>query len=147
MATKTRKISQRHWDAHKDTILNLRLDRELSMKKLVETMDHDHGLTATISQFKAQLRAWKARKNVRMHKWGSVLETIDSLTSRGIKSRVFVSGQVVSVDKIRRARRYYKADGRSRKRPRAGADSNDNTTDNENTKDVVIESPQRGHQE
>ncbi|KAI1771207.1 ankyrin [Hypoxylon cercidicola] len=139
MATKTRKIPQTLWDKHKDTILNLYLDNDLSMEKLIETMNHDHGFTATISQFEAQLRVWKARKNLRVHEWEKVLETIDSLASRGVKSRVLVSDHIVPMNKVRRARRHCQANARLGKRRRVEEDSHDDAANNGSASDVVIE--------
>ncbi|KAI0169386.1 ankyrin [Hypoxylon sp. FL1284] len=139
MVTKARKISQTDWETHKDTILNLYIDRYFSMKELIETMERDHGFTATISQYEAQFRIWKARKNVTIRQWDRTLETIDSLASRGIKSRVLVSNQVVQMTKIRRARRYRQAHGRPIERPPAEVDSRDDAVDDESTNNVVIE--------
>lgn len=64
---------------------------------------------------------------------------MDSLASHGVNSRVLVSDHVVSMKKVRRARRYCQANGNSRKRPRVEADSHDDTTSNEDTSDAVIE--------
>ncbi|KAI1759309.1 ankyrin [Hypoxylon sp. FL1150] len=139
MAARARKIPQSHWDGHKDTILNLYLSLDLSMERLVETMEHNHGFTATISQFEAQLRSWKARKNLRIHEWERVLETTDALANQGVKSRVLISNHVVSTNKIRRAKRHCKADESPRKRRRLEENAHDDTTNNEIDSDVAIE--------
>ncbi|KAI2621793.1 ankyrin [Hypoxylon sp. NC1633] len=115
MATKSRKIPQSIWDRHKTTILGLYLTDDKSTAELVHTMENDHGFSATLSQFEAQLKVWKARKNLKRHEWENILETIDRLDSRGVKSRVVISGHPVPVNRIHRARRYGKGKRPSRR--------------------------------
>ncbi|KAI1081604.1 ankyrin [Whalleya microplaca] len=145
MDIKSRKIPQSCWDNHKETILNLYLNNDLSIDKLVEAMDHDHGFTATVSQFEAQLRCWKARKNLRRHEWEEVLETVDSLGSRGVKSRVFVSDRLVSMKRIDRARRYCRGNNTSRRHHRTETGVNNELNDG-NTSDIVIQTQAPGGQ-
>ncbi|KAI1415360.1 ankyrin [Hypoxylon sp. FL1857] len=122
MAPKTAKIAKDSWDGHKDTILSLWLTSDLTMDELVQAMIRDHGFSATASQFEAQLKIWKARKNLKSHEWEGILERIDSLASRGIQSRVVISGHPVSIDRVHRARRYCK---HPKKRRRKESDLDD----------------------
>ncbi|XXG99897.1 hypothetical protein Hte_006238 [Hypoxylon texense] len=114
MASKTQKVPQGSWDHHKETILSLYLTSDLSVDELVQTMEKEHGLSATISQYEAQLRAWNARKNLKRHEWEVILQKIDSLSSQGIQSRVLISGHPVPMDRVRRARRHCKSHSHSK---------------------------------
>ncbi|KAI1767716.1 ankyrin [Hypoxylon sp. FL1150] len=122
MATRTQRIPQASWDRHKETILSLYLTSDLSSDELVQTMDKDHGFSATISQYEAQLRVWNARKNLKRHEWDVVLQELDHLSSQGIQARVVISGHPVSVNRVHRARRHCKTVSHSRKRPRIEID-------------------------
>ncbi|KAI1214756.1 ankyrin [Annulohypoxylon truncatum] len=138
MATVTRKISQDTWNLHKETILSLYLTSDHSLKDLVQIMDRDHGFSASSSQFEAQLKVWKARKNLKRLEWEQLLEKIDGLSSQGIQSRVVISGHPVSTNKVHRARRYCKGKSHLGKRRRDEADL-DETMENVTTSDVLIE--------
>ncbi|KAI1776468.1 ankyrin [Hypoxylon cercidicola] len=128
MASKTRKIPQGSWDHHKETILSLYLTSDLSVDELVHTMEKDHGFSATLSQFEAQLRVWNARKNLKRHEWEVILQKIDQLSSRGIQARVVISGHPVSMDRVHRARRHCKSDHHPNKRRRVEVDSHMGTS-------------------
>ncbi|KAI1376616.1 ankyrin [Hypoxylon crocopeplum] len=138
MATRTRKVPQINWERHKETILSLYLTSDLSTDELVKTMEKDHGLSATISQFEAQLRTWKARKNLKRHEWEDIIENIDHLASKGVQSRVVISGHPVPSNRIYRARRYCRGEHRPEKRRRMETDVSD-ATNNRDASDVMIE--------
>ncbi|KAI2780918.1 ankyrin [Daldinia loculata] len=124
MASKARKIPSENWELHKETILSLYLTSDLSGDELVQTMEKDYGFVATISQFEAQLRVWDARKNIKKDQWEVILPKIDSLSSRGIQARVMMAGHPVPIDRIHRAKRYFKGDHHPRKRRRVEERSN-----------------------
>ncbi|KAI1483353.1 ankyrin [Daldinia eschscholtzii] len=123
MATKARKIPLESWELHKESILSLYLTSDLSMEELVQTMEKDHGFAATLSQFEAQLRVWKARKNLKKDEWERILPKLDNLSARGIKTRVVIAGHPVPTDRVHRAKRHFKEDtGPPRKRRRVDED-------------------------
>ncbi|KAK6956267.1 hypothetical protein Daesc_001541 [Daldinia eschscholtzii] len=123
MASKARKIPLENWELHKETILNLYLTSDLSVKELVQTLEKEHGFAATLSQFEAQLRVWKARKNLKNDEWEVILPKIDNLSARGIQTRVVIAGHPVPADRVHRARRYFKEyTERPRKRRRTDGD-------------------------
>ncbi|KAI1806894.1 hypothetical protein F4811DRAFT_82109 [Daldinia bambusicola] len=119
MASKARKVPGEKWKLHKDTILRLFLTSDLSVGELVQTMEKDHKFTATLAQYEAQLRAWKARKNLKRDEWELILPKVDEISSRGIQTRVVIAGHPVPAKRIERARRYFRRDTeRPRKRRR-----------------------------
>ncbi|KAI1099598.1 ankyrin [Jackrogersella minutella] len=137
MATKKRKIPDVSWDNHKEVILNLYLTSDFSLGKLVRVMNEDHGFSATISQFEAQLRVWKARKNLKRHDWERILKDIDHLASQDIQFRVLVSGHPLPMNRIDRARRYLKSEqhGKRRRNETYVPDATDDCADS----DILIE--------
>ncbi|KAI2462781.1 ankyrin [Annulohypoxylon bovei var. microspora] len=138
MATKTRKITQDTWNIHKEAILSLYLISDLSLNELVQAMGSDHGFSATVSQFEAQLKVWKARKNLKRSEWEEHLETIDRLSSRGVRSRVVISGHPVSMNRVHRARRYCNGEFRPNKHRRVESDLH-GATNSCSTNDALIE--------
>ncbi|KAI1291420.1 hypothetical protein F5Y03DRAFT_400705 [Xylaria venustula] len=118
--TPLRKIRAEEWNHHKDTIITLYLGHDegrqgtgdgtagvkgLSLAELTNVMNNDHGFNATEHQFEAQLKRWKARKNLKPEEWGPILHRLASLP-QGTKSRVLICGRVVPQKTIQRARRY-----------------------------------------
>ncbi|KAI0166738.1 ankyrin [Hypoxylon sp. FL1284] len=122
MASKTHKIPKESWERHKETIMSLYLTSDLSVEELVVAMDRDHGFNATLSQYEAQLRDWKARKNLKLDEWEVIFKRIDDLKSRGIQSRVTVSNHPIDSSRISRARRHSKRAYRLNRRHRAQLD-------------------------
>ncbi|KAI0965310.1 hypothetical protein F4678DRAFT_336752 [Xylaria arbuscula] len=126
--TPLRKIRAEEWNLHKDTIIALYLGHDeghqgtrdgnsgvkgLSLAELAGVMNNDHGFNAAEHQFEAQLKRWKARKNLKPEEWRPVLHRLASLP-QGTKSRVLICGRVVPQKTIQRARRY------CARKPRAG---------------------------
>ncbi|KAI1390847.1 ankyrin [Hypoxylon trugodes] len=138
MATKTRKIPQNSWDHHKETILNLYLNDDYSTAKLVQAMKEDHGFSATVSQFEAQFKVWKVRKNLKSHEWKAVFDKLDHMSSPQNSYRISISGHPVSMDKIHRAKRYLKGERPQSKRRRREPSLLD-SIENEAASDVLIE--------
>lgn len=68
--------------------------------------------TCSASQFEAKLKNWGVRKNLKPKEWVPILEILDRLPP-GTRSRVIISGRVVSFTTIRRARRYCKHTSRA----------------------------------
>ncbi|KAI1472463.1 ankyrin [Daldinia caldariorum] len=123
MANKARKVPQESWELHKETILSLYLTSDLSIEELVQAMEKDHKFFATLSQYEARLRDWKARKNLKKGEWELILPKIDQLCSRGIQTKVVIAGHPVPAKRIDRAKRYFKGDPeRPRKRRRVEED-------------------------
>ncbi|KAI5923627.1 hypothetical protein F4810DRAFT_668205 [Camillea tinctor] len=103
----TAEVSNEEWACHKKTVLDLYLGEDLSHVKLAERMANDHGFIASPSQFETQLRKWGARKNLKTHEWKPIFERLDRIP-QGTKSRVIISGRVVTKERLHRARRHYK---------------------------------------
>ncbi|KAI1138661.1 ankyrin [Hypoxylon sp. FL0543] len=138
MASRTPRISQTTWDHHKDTILSLYISSDLTLVRLVQAMENDHGFLATASQFEAQLRGWNARKYMKVHEWEGIIEKIDRLASQNVRSRVVISGHPISPDRVNRARRYCKGERHSKKRRREETEFDDETNQHD-TSDIFIE--------
>lgn len=64
-------------------------------------------------QIEAQLKKWKARKNLKPEEWKPILYRLDSLP-RETKSRLLICGRVVPQKTIQRARRYCAQKSRAR---------------------------------
>ncbi|KAI1649338.1 uncharacterized protein F4817DRAFT_331408 [Daldinia loculata] len=105
---RTEKIPDTTWDLHKDDVLKLYLDDRRFLKDIVDIMRTEHGFEATVSQYEAQFRAWKVRRNLKASEWRRIFCTLDSLHP-GTISRVILSGRVVDEKTIRRARRNCKS--------------------------------------
>ncbi|KAI1077121.1 hypothetical protein F5B20DRAFT_553273, partial [Whalleya microplaca] len=120
MSSKNRKIPRSDWDRHKSAIVELYVIGDLTLENLAGKMKSEYGFHASISQYEAQLKAWTVRKNLKHHEWKAILDRIDDLTSRGIMSRVMISGCLVPQHRLQRARRHVQ-DTRH-KRPRHDPD-------------------------
>ncbi|OTB14559.1 hypothetical protein K445DRAFT_23565 [Daldinia sp. EC12] len=106
MPPEIRAISIPHatWNLHRDTIVKLYLDDHRQLNELVNIMKTEHGFDATISQYEAQLRQWRIRRNLKVPEWRHIFRVIDSLPTN-TKSRVVLCGRVIDEKTIRRARR------------------------------------------
>ncbi|XXG96045.1 hypothetical protein Hte_002322 [Hypoxylon texense] len=110
MAPKLRtiKVPESEWARHKDTILELFLFNERTLKEIAEYMEINYHFIATISQYEAQLRVWRARKRLTTKEWEPIFKRLDSLRP-GTRSRVMLSGRPVPEQQVRRARRHWKS--------------------------------------
>ncbi|KAI1380234.1 hypothetical protein F4677DRAFT_463035 [Hypoxylon crocopeplum] len=104
---RTVKVPDADWVRRKDAILDLYLSTESTLQEITNRMRHDRGFSATIAQYEAQLRAWGARRNLKLQEWRPILEEIDNLPP-GIESRVKLSGRCIPKRRIQRARRHCK---------------------------------------
>lgn len=118
-------INRDSWDLHKKTILEFYLDDDLTLKKLADTMEKDHGFIArygelravflacltssysSTSQFELQLKEWGARKNLKLPEWQLILDRFDKIP-RSTPRRIMISGRPCKEKKILRARRNLK---------------------------------------
>ncbi|KAI0894232.1 hypothetical protein F4806DRAFT_472521 [Annulohypoxylon nitens] len=101
--TRRAKLPKADWSLHKGTIIQLYLDKDLSLKDLAQRLATDHGFHATTSQLEFQLKSWRVRKNLKSHEWKPVLAKLDR-APLGTQTRVCISGRVVPKHRIDRAR-------------------------------------------
>lgn len=73
----------------------------------------------SVSQYEAQFKKWNSPKNLTHHDWRFILPRLDDLHSRHFKTRVKLSGQVVSEGRIKRARRYIESKAFTQTQPPA----------------------------
>ncbi|KAI2602094.1 hypothetical protein GGR54DRAFT_625707 [Hypoxylon sp. NC1633] len=105
---RTVRVPDCEWAMNKDRILDLYLGTELTLKAITETMRTENNFVATVSQYEAQLRAWRARRNLKLKEWLPIFKQLDSLPP-GTHSRVRLSGRCVPERRILRARRHCKS--------------------------------------
>jgi hypothetical protein len=68
------------------------------------------------AQYEAYFKKTDRPKNLKKHEWRAVFAKVDELATKGIETRVKVSGQVFSKKRLERSRRYALA-GTERLRP------------------------------
>ncbi|KAI1776980.1 hypothetical protein F4818DRAFT_332367 [Hypoxylon cercidicola] len=105
---RTVKIPESDWACHKEKILEMFLLSERTLKEIADYMEANHKFAATISQYEAQLRVWKARRRLAVHEWDSIFKRLNNLDP-DTKSRVVLSGRPIPDHQIRRARRHWKS--------------------------------------
>ncbi|KAI1473208.1 uncharacterized protein F4812DRAFT_465103 [Daldinia caldariorum] len=101
---RTMNIPNATWSLHRDTIIKLYLDNRRQLKEVANIMKVEHGLEATVSQYEAQFRHWKIRRNLKLPEWRRIFGVIDGLPPE-TKKRVILCGRVVDEKTIHRARR------------------------------------------
>ncbi|KAI0178912.1 hypothetical protein GGR52DRAFT_278980 [Hypoxylon sp. FL1284] len=112
-----RKILLAEWEDHKDRIVELYLDKHLTLSScagregVIETMEKE-GFVATKSQYEAQLRKWGVRKNMKLSEWKSAIPDIESRRQRGEALPIRLSGRTIPSSRINKARRRYRLGGR-----------------------------------
>ncbi|KAK8120001.1 uncharacterized protein PG998_004627 [Apiospora kogelbergensis] len=118
MPLDTRKIPQSDWDRHQHTIRALYHNEKLPLSNqkgdrcVVSVMREEHGFTASLSQYEAQLRRWESQKNLKKHEWAFLLPQYDAIVARGCQARIISSGFPLSESRIIRARRHLQNSGR-----------------------------------
>ncbi|KAK8103120.1 hypothetical protein PG984_016266 [Apiospora sp. TS-2023a] len=111
MANLARPIPQVDWRRHEKTIKILFLGegRQLGSinqkESVIGKMAEDHGFIATISQYEAQFRKWKVKKNRKSKDLAPLLRQFKHLCSRGKEARVISSGSALSRGRVERALR------------------------------------------
>ena len=58
------------------------------------------------AQYEAYFKKTGRPKNLKKHEWRAVFAKVDELATKGIETRVKVSGQVFSKKRLERSRRY-----------------------------------------
>ncbi|KIN05391.1 hypothetical protein OIDMADRAFT_51203 [Oidiodendron maius Zn] len=112
MATPRRKITQQEWDRHADTINDLYHVRGLPLhsekggQSVLQVMRDDHQFFASPAQYEAYFKKTGRPKNLKKHEWRAAFAKVDELATKGIETRVKVSGQVFSKKRLERSRRY-----------------------------------------
>ncbi|KAI1087659.1 hypothetical protein F5B19DRAFT_499843 [Rostrohypoxylon terebratum] len=104
--TRQAKLSKADWSRHKETIIRLYLDEDLSLTELAQKMATDDGFLATASQLEFKLKSWRVRKNLKAHEWKPILEELDR-APQGTRTRVVISGREVPKHRIERARLHF----------------------------------------
>lgn len=122
-------INKDGWGLHKNTILELYLDDDLTLGKLSDAMERNHGFIArydeirnvflahltssfsSTSQFELQLKEWGARKNLKIPEWQLILDRFDKIPP-STPRRIMISGRPCTEQKIKRARKSLKDQAR-----------------------------------
>ncbi|KAI1080044.1 hypothetical protein F5B20DRAFT_148854 [Whalleya microplaca] len=104
---RTEPIPQSEWSLHKDAILDFFLREDLTIRDLAERMK-SRGLNATISQYEAQFRKWKVRKNLRVSEWKHLFNEVSGLPHDS-QGKISIMGHLASEKRIKRARRHCKS--------------------------------------
>lgn len=124
MSSQTRRIPPNQWEERKGDIMNFISQKGYTLKKMKDVMKTEHGFDArcetrslytssdwqisSVSQYEAQFRVWKFRKNLSKEEWAAVVEIIDKLDSQHKEFRILISGELVDPARLQRARRMYK---------------------------------------
>ncbi|KAI1326923.1 hypothetical protein F5Y16DRAFT_216359 [Xylariaceae sp. FL0255] len=118
MSTCVTEINEEDWNRHRDTISSLylkdfedgsdnaRRPKGHTLKQLAATMKAQYGFEASESQIEGRLKAWGIRKNLKPSEWRSISERLEKIP-QDTRSRVLVSGRVVSRQTVDRARKRY----------------------------------------
>ncbi|KLU85937.1 hypothetical protein MAPG_04956 [Magnaporthiopsis poae ATCC 64411] len=113
------KISERQWLDLEPRIKELfRQHVPLKCKNgsrltVSDILQQETGLTVTISQLEARLKAWNVAKKLKLSEWKIVMPRLERLEASGIKYRLLLADQQIKESAINRARRTLKRESSS----------------------------------
>ncbi|KAI1106367.1 hypothetical protein F4804DRAFT_348427 [Jackrogersella minutella] len=90
------------WESYRETIKNLYLEQNKTLKQVEQTMVEDHKFYATIGMYKKRIKAWGFDKKLKEREVLEILHRKSERDSAGKASKFFIRGRSVDFDKIRR---------------------------------------------
>ena len=99
-------ITLHNWNAHKETIIDLYIQQDVSLDDLVKHMK-SRGFKASRGQYDRQLKKWNVFKNLQEKQWKLVIRTIKDRRAVLRSSEVFFHGRRLPSSRVRKAIQRY----------------------------------------
>ncbi|KAF2490660.1 hypothetical protein BU16DRAFT_543960 [Lophium mytilinum] len=91
------------WEDHKDLIQDLYLWQNQTLQHVMDFMKENHDFTPSKGQYERQLKKWQFKKNSKADVWKAVTYKTEKRKREGKESDVYMEGELVPREKVRKA--------------------------------------------
>ena len=90
------------WETHRLTVKRLYLDKHMTLKNVMATMERKYGLSATVKMYKHRIKKWGFDKNCKSSKMQAIAREKVERDAIGKASSLRIRGQQIQFEEVQR---------------------------------------------